>query len=268
MTDEPSGTCTCCRRRDGVDGTAVCLGCRSRLSGWLRELPDLYAAAASLGFVERDGRAGRRAVAVAYDLATRRRHLVYEDGPADPVAYALVAGPLGARSGAARVSGSHAAPVPISIDAADLTAAAHRGTVVDANHDQIGHLPVAAVLDSWVDDWRVHRGKGEGAPEPRVPVLCRWLRDRLDDVCDTHPAMDDFADELRGLRTALYGVLGMFDVPEYKDGVRCRSCDVLNLWQSGGSDYVECNSCGLLLSPSEYADWTGLLAAGVRRRAV
>lgn len=222
--DEPSGTCSVCRRRDPEFGL-VCPGCRSRLSGWLRELPNLYA-----------------------DLEAR-----------DDV--------LRSSGGFGWVSGTHEAPVPIRVDATDLTMPARRGAVVDADHDQIGHLPVAAILDSWADDWRMHRRRGEGPPEPLVPTLCRWLGDRLEDAADDHPAIGDFADELRGIRSVLYGQLGLFDVPDYKQGVKCRSCDALDLVRHSGSEFVECNSCGLLLSPSEYSDWTGLLAAEAKRRA-
>lgn len=224
MTDEPFGSCTVCARRD-ADRGSVCPACRSRLSGWLGELPGLYA-----DLLERD------------DVLRR-----------------------GGAGG--RVSGTHEAPVPVRVDALDLTMPARGGSVVDVWHDQIGHLPAAAVLDAWVQEWRTHRGRGEGRPVPAVAVLCRWLRDRLDDACDSFPAMGDFADELHGLRRALFGQLGLFDVPEYKDGVRCRSCDALDLWRNSGSAYVECNSCGLLLSPAEYADWIGLLAAHVKGRA-
>jgi hypothetical protein len=162
------------------------------------------------------------------------------------------------------VSGTHEAPVPIRVDATDLTMPARRGAVVDADHDQIGHLPVAAVLDSWADDWRMHRRRGEGPPEPTVPTLCRWLGDRLEDACDDHPAIGDFADELRSIRSVLYGVLGLNDVPDVKHGVRCRSCDALTLIRFPGGDFTECTTCGLLLSADEYATWTALLAAHLR----
>lgn len=223
VTDEPSGTCVACSRRDPEVGQ-VCPGCRSRLANWLREIPNLYA-----------------------DLLAR-----------DDV--------LRSAGGFGWVSGTHEAPVPIRVDAVDLTLPA-RGPVSDADHDQIGHLSVAAVLDSWMRDWREHRDVGEGLPDPQVPVLCRWLGDRLDDACDSHPAVDEFAAELADLRRALYGVLGLFDVPDYKQGVPCRACDMLALVRRSGSDFIECEGCGLLLSPQEYADWTALQAAHLKGRA-
>lgn len=222
MTDEPSGTCVACSRRDPEVGQ-VCPGCRSRLANWLREIPRLYD-----------------------DLLAR-----------DDV--------LRSSGGFGWVSGTHEAPVPIRVDAVDLTLPARGGTVVDAYHDQIGHLPVAAVLAEWVEAWRSHRGKGEGRPVAQVPVLCRWLGDRLQEACDDHPAVDEFASELGDLRRALYGVLGLFDVPDYKQGVPCRACDMLTLVRHSGSDYIACENCGLLLSPGEYETWCGLAAAAVKR---
>jgi hypothetical protein len=167
------------------------------------------------------------------------------------------------------VSGTHEAPVPARLDAVDLTMPARRGAIVDADHDQVGHLPVAAILDSWADDWRMHRRRGEGPPEPVVPALCRWLGDRVEDACDDHPAIGDFADELRGIRSVLYGVLGLNDVPDVKHGVPCRSCDALALVQYAPSEYmatnwVECTACGLLLNDEEYAIWVALVSAHVK----
>lgn len=251
MIEEPIGTCSVCRRRDPEFGL-VCPGCRSRLAGWLRELPDLYA-----------------------DLVAR-----------DDV--------LRSSAGHGHVSGTHEAPVPIRVDAVDLTADArvlHLASLParedrllpcrycrayhpagsysplgphESYDDQAGHLSVASVLDGWVRDWREHRDRGEGLPDPLVPTLCRWLGDRLEDACDDHPAIGDFAEELRELRRALYGQLGLFDVPDYKQGVPCRACDMLTLVRHSGSEYTECSTCGLLLSADEYGTWVALLAAHLR----
>lgn len=203
----------------------MCPGCRSRLAGWLREIPDLYA-----------------------DLLAR-----------DDV--------LRSSGGFGWVSGTHEAPVPIRVDAVDLTMPARGGTVVDAFHDQIGHLPVAAVLASWAENWREFRGIGEGRALMTVPELCVWLERRLEDACDVHPAIGDFADELRGIRSVLYGVLGLNDVPDYKQGVPCRACDMLTLVRYPGGDFTECTSCGLLLNADEYHSWCALVSAPLKGRA-
>lgn len=226
MTGEPSGTCSVCHRRDPREGR-VCEGCRSRLAGWLAELPHLYA-----------------------DLLAR-----------DDV--------LRSEGGHGHVSGTHDAPVPIRVDAVDLTLPA-RGSVSDTGHDQVGHLPTASVLAAWADDWRTARNQREGRPDPQVRVLCRWLGDRLDWATAHHPAISDFATELGDVRRALYGVLGLFDIPDYKRGVPCRSpaCEALHLVQQNGSPYVECLSCGRLYTQGEYTEWTQTMATFMKGRRI
>jgi hypothetical protein len=215
----------------------------------------------------------------------------------DPVARALPSGPTGSGSSGPRVNGSREAPVPIRVDAVDLAADArvlnlvprreaegrmlpcrrcrsyHRsGSYLPQREqragvvDQAGELSVATVLDGWVRDWREFRHRGEGLPDPSVPRLCRWLSDRLEWACDDHAAIGDFAEELHGVRNALYSALGLFDIPDYKRGVVCRNpqCDALNLVQRSGSKYIECLSCGRLLSEAEFGEWTQTLAGGLR----
>lgn len=221
MTDQPSGRCACCHRRDPESGL-TCQGCRSRLSGWLREIPGLYA-----------------------DLEAR------DDA-------------LRSSAGHGWVTGSREAPVPIRVDAVDLTLPARPAPRPDPVW-QLGHRSAASTLDAWVRDWRRVRDRGERLPVPQVPVLCSWLFDRLDWACDHHYAVDEFSTDLGHLRSTLRRELGLFDVPESKV-VPCRSCELLTLERHNGSDWISCAnpSCGLLLSPDEYAAWTALQYAHLR----
>lgn len=138
--------------------------------------------------------------------------------------------------------------------------------------DQIGYLPAASLLDAWVTDWRLMRGKGEGLPRPVVDEMCAWLLDRLDEACDQHPAVGEFAADLGDLHSTLRAVLGLTGPwPELLRGVPCRRCDVASLARLpvahyGAQQYIECGSCGDLMTPEEYERWTQLLAAGVRGR--
>lgn len=253
-----SGSCVVCRLRD-PRWPQVCDACRTRLASWLGEIPHRMVDLEERTTLERDDRIPVLLYPPSHDDAGKLvPHL-------DPVAFGLPSGPVASGPAGPRVNGSREAAVPIQLDAVDLGLPA-RGTVVDAHHDQIGQIPVAAVLGVWVDAWREHRGRGEHRPTLTVGVLCRWLGDRLEEACDGFPAMAEFADELAGVRNALYGVLGLFDVPDYKRGVPCRNpgCDALNLVQRSGSRFVECVSCGRLLSESEFAEWTQTLAGGLR----
>jgi len=128
-------------------------------------------------------------------------------------------------------------------------------------HDQIGHLPLAAVLDGWVRTWRDARNAGEGLPDVHIATMCRWLHTRIDWACDEFPAIADFAEEIRSYRSAMAGILGLVDVPEYKWGVACPKCKSLTLFRRiggrpDGSLWVECSTCPAMLSPDEYATWT------------
>lgn len=256
----------------------VCDACRSRLRRWLAEIPDLCAdlaaddPAGSNFALDHRADPDHNPVDHPYertDPDTGRvwRHVL------DPLGV-LPPGPLRGAHAGGKVSGSAHPSAPANLAALDLLAAARHGSraphargVLGMDEEQIGDLSVATVLDTWVRDWREVRGRGEGLPEPTVAALCRWLADRCEWACDEHPAVDEFAAELRDVRSALYARLGLYDVPDYKRGVPCRGCGHLTLVRKSGSDWVECETdgCGELYSPQEYADWAGLEAAGMRR---
>jgi hypothetical protein len=280
-----SGTlCVVCQRRE-PHRPLVCDADRALLGRLLREIPDLYA---ELG----DQAEPAEPVGV----------LLLDDGEFDaPAAYEVMplpAGPVRIASGGSRVSGTPEAPVPVSLDLVDLTAPARAGSLLPhANAelhqasavvvrtktmerhtyaarwtDQIGHLSVATVLDFWATDWRGARAKGEGLPRPVVGEMCTWLLDRLEDACDDHPAVDEFAADLQDVHSTLRAVLGLTGPwPELLRGVPCRRCDVVSLARLpvghyGAQQYIECGSCGDLMTPEEYERWTQLLAASVRGR--
>jgi hypothetical protein len=107
--------------------------------------------------------------------------------------------------------------------------------------DQVGHPPVAAVLDQWVRDWLGYRTAGENPPDPDVASLGNWLRVRTDWACDFHPAVDEFASEVRAilkrLRTALSTARHVIRLPE-----PCPSCDLKVLTRVSGTDQVRCGN--------------------------
>lgn len=160
-----------------------------------------------------------------------------------------------------RVSGSREAPLPLRVNPLDLTLSARVGIIHDSNHDQIGYKPVAAILDSWVRDWRDVLGLQEGLPRPNVRHLTIWLGHRLEKACDDHPAIDEFTAEMRDLLGVIRRTIGTTEVrPEHLD-VPCRRCDLLDLHRLPGQDRIECGSCGDLLTEEEYTRWVKLVAA-------
>jgi hypothetical protein len=281
--EERTGSCICCMRRDPLpELQPVCGPCRSRLRNQLREIPDYCAELASLGFVERDGR-------------STPSKLTYPPGHDDegkpvphfePLANVMPAGPINGESRQPRVGGSREAPVPISLDRADLlsdarvvnlTRSYERRFRTDAERtayrrlqldDQIGQPSAASVLDGWCRDFA--EGRRESVPQPFVTTQCRWLLDRLDWAFVEHPAIDEAAQEIGDLHLALRRATGRTTPrPEICWGVECRNpdCNYVNtLVRVSGSQWVECTECGLLLSEEEFAEWCRLLVPAARRK--
>jgi hypothetical protein len=266
--EERTGSCIICAARDPLpELKPVCGPCRSRLAGQLRDIPQLVGELSGGGFVERD---------------LRHREEVDDDGrrvitewPADPVAHYLTAGPINGQSNAPRVQGSREAPVPISVDRTDLLSAARSSTAAtrelaypEQDEDQIGYLSAATTLDGWCRDMAPDRR--ELVPEPTPAVQCRWLLDRLEDVFK-HPAVDEMAKDVGDLWHALRRQAGLtMPKPELCAGIPCRrvDCDLKTLYRVPGSDFIECATCGLLLTLDEYAAWCKLLAASAPRSVV
>ena len=221
MTDEqPTGDCTCCRRRDAYEGYA-CGPCRSRLRTWLLEIPDLWG------------------------------QLL-----AEPLA------PSGSPGKGGPVTGSRERPIPIRVDLFDLT---HPGAAAYVQgDDQVGHIPVWVTLESWARDWSTYRAMGEHSGVG-VADICRWMRERVDEMCDEHPAIDECYRDIRSLRGALLAQLGQVDIPDYKKGVPCRQCNALALVRRNGEDFIECGECPAVLTPGEYDAWVRLMAAAAKK---
>lgn len=173
--------------------------------------------------------------------------------------YAQVEVERGSTAGS-KVSGSRTPPLPLHVTALDLTMPAHPAAVHDTNGDQIGYPSVASVLDSWARDWQTYRT--EMLPPPTVSSLVGWLSVRLEWACDHHPAVDDFADELRNLVSVVRSAAGLTrPKAEVKWGIPCRDCEQVTLYRWPGSDYIECGNCPVLMTRTEYDRWCQLISA-------
>jgi hypothetical protein len=250
--------CLICADRE-PDRPAVCDPCRLWLPNELRDIAEEYAALAG------------------EEPAETGRLLIEDDGGFDaPAAYdvhPLPAGPIRATARDGHVTGSRDAPVPVLLDVVDLTAPARLPNPTRGRghyprslwpEDQIGHQPVATRLDLWVRDWITYQQcPGDHLPAPTVPALVRWLTVRCGWACDEHPAVDDFADEMRELLAELRRANE--DGPVYAEPIKavpCSGCDAVALFRPVKSSYrAECGMCGKLYTDDEYGRWTGLLAA-------
>jgi hypothetical protein len=249
--------CILCIPREGEEGHApepgwqCCQRAHDRLLAALRDIPLLVDELAGGGYVQRDGfdpvvtfPAGHER---AGELVPHR----------DPVANVLTAGPTnGARTGP-RVMGGGERSLPIRIDPTDLLAPARPASLAVADtgvyaSDQIGHLAVATELEFWARDWADLIG--HHIPLPTVPELARWLLDRLDWACATHPALDEFAGKLTHLRTVLTAATGR--LPARPDPVDrpCPACGWWALVRPPDSEYIECGHCARVLTADEYRD--------------
>jgi len=173
--------------------------------------------------------------------------------------------PSGSPGKGGPISGSRERPIPIRVDLWDLT---HAGAgEVLAGLDQVGHAPVWMTLQTWTADWMEILDRGESGPAWWVGGFCDWMRERVDDVCDIHPAIDEAFRDIRSLRGSMLAQLGQVDIPDYKRGVPCRNpaCNALALVHHAGSEWIECGSCDSLLTFEDYDAWVRLMAAAAKK---
>lgn len=196
----------------------------------------------------------RRLDSILHDIATLWPHIPAAMHP-------------GSNGAGQRVSGSREAPLPLRVDVLDLTMPAREPTPTPQARrwpeDHTGAMSAATVLDQWARDWLSYGAPGR-LPEPDVGPLVSWLRVRLEWACDHHPAIDEFAGELRDLLSTLRRTVGgTSPKPQRCDGVPCRRCDLLTLFRLvDGSGDIECGNpaCRAIMRADEYATWCRLSA--------
>lgn len=134
--------------------------------------------------------------------------------------------------------------------------------------DQIGHISVAAVLDSWAVWWVAARNRGERMPVPTVAALHGWLRERLGWACDEFEGVDGFDAELRHLRGALRGVLNLVEPRPQLMDQPCPGCGYLTLIRRPGENLIDCDreQCKRVYTLDEYAAWLRPIADLTRER--
>lgn len=187
---------------------------------------------------------------------------------ADPLAVFDGAGAISARSGKPPVSGTRSAPVPINVDAVDLTGTPRHAAATGSPGDQIGFLPVATILDGWARYARDVLHPDFTLPAADVDSLVAVLYRDVDDMCDRMPAdVAQLAVDLKSLIAAMRMILREADpVPQPLLGVRCEHCKKMSTlvpWATG--EYTECASCGQLYTPEDRVELGRRQLAAVRR---
>lgn len=124
--------------------------------------------------------------------------------------------------------------------------------------DQHGVINAAATLDSWAREWASTLRATDLPKVPTVPRLARWLQTWLPIACDSHPAIDDYAAEIRHLAAGMRRAINR-DLTPMRYEAPCPYCGTKTLRREAGGDWIECggrDGCGRLWGEDEY----GLLA--------
>lgn len=192
---------------------------------------------------------------------------------ADPLTAVGGVGPISSPSLQPRVTGSHEPPIPINpgrLDLASPLRITNTQTGADWPEDQVGHLAAATVLDEWIRDIRGLLYPDHHLPPATVDEMVLWLRTpvgdertRIDDICERHPQVADFAAAVKILRGSLRGAAGAVDPkPERCALIECRQCDRQMLFKQPGGDVTCANpDCRAVLRPTEYDEWAKVVVA-------
>lgn len=156
----------------------------------------------------------------------------------------VAAGP-GSGSGGDPVSGSRGSPSP-SAAVDDIDA-------------------ITRLLEYWEDAHREHAGHGfrpARASGSRVGAAETYLTGHLAEVLAA-PYAEEFGRDIARAHARARRRTAQ-DTARTRKPIPCPSCDLLALSHDAGAKYIECRSCGRLLTFSEYDSWAGLAAAGAR----
>lgn len=134
----------------------------------------------------------------------------------------------------------------LNLTAVDLTLSGNP-VIAGGPEDQIGHTPVATALAQWAEDW-----SGRDITTADAASVARFLRRGLRWAAAAHPAIDEFAKELRGIYTALRVALHR-DLRGHRYAEPAPCCGHRTLIRYPGADWIECGPCEALYDEQDYA---------------
>lgn len=165
-----------------------------------------------------------------------------------------------------RITGSRERPLGVAVDVLSFIGApGNPDQPARFNaRDQVGPPPMLDTLTTWCR--LVADERPVTTPAATITGTVTFLT-RHHDWATQQPWADDYAEEIRRAAHHARMLCQLYPArPEVKAGVPCRNCDGLGLFVAPGSDWIECPTCGRLLSQAEYADWvTRLLREGEDR---
>jgi hypothetical protein len=175
------------------------------------------------------------------------RERLTTDLGAIPDAYAFIDTEPVTGAGERRTVGFESRP-PVNVSGLSLLGA---GSVIPATEgtpypqDQLGTVPPLDLLAWWVEDWIVTRAMREHMPDMLITSVTIWLTTRLEWACDHHPAVDEFAQDLRELTGQLRAYGGRDRGERVGNCPRSYGDDHCNtpLYVDPYVDEIECSRC-------------------------
>lgn len=153
----------------------------------------------------------------------------------------------------ATATGSDENPMPGG-DVLALLAGGSEGRSEDGTTYRVSDPPsVAYALASWEDDWRSVRREPAASGPATVSAAAAYLGARMGWAAGNHPAFDEFARDVRRLRSRLLRTTAQDDTPE--TGAPCFGCSepLERGWTDEGlADHWFCRRCHRVYSDAEY----------------
>ncbi|MEW2631807.1 hypothetical protein AB0903_09140 [Streptomyces sp. NPDC048389] len=158
---------------------------------------------------------------------------------------------IGAAPATGRLGGTGRAhaPLPLREDVLTLLGPAAPGTVHDPHHDQTGPTPIHAVLYAWADRLADQLGHALPALRPGDDYSYYVLANLRHVV--TRAWVTDMYAELRDLIHRIRAVTRTEPQRRVQEAP-CPSCRAFALFEEDWQTYLDCEACGLLLTPAEY----------------
>jgi helix-turn-helix protein len=135
----------------------------------------------------------------------------------------------------------------LDLTAVDLATPGYPRVYIGTREDRAGHKPAAARLAFWAEDW-----SGRPIWSADAVSIAAFLRRGLRWACASHPGVDEFARELRGLYAELRRALHR-DLSGHRYAAPCPHCGHRTLIRYPGADWIECGPCEALYDEGDYA---------------
>ncbi|WP_381797265.1 hypothetical protein [Streptomyces niveus] len=149
-----------------------------------------------------------------------------------------------------RSAGRAHAPLPVRADVLNMLGPAAPGPVRDHRGDQSGTLPILALVYAWAEQIAAERARDIPPFRPRADYT-RYIAAHLPYAC-TRPWITDLHTELGDVVHAARAITRTEPRRRPQDAP-CPGCSAFALIAEDWQQFIECTTCGLLLSHDEYA---------------